>query len=299
MKKIIYALVLAYLPISLIFSQTEEKQSAFQFSFIPPLSTQGLYASQYTNTVSFNLLAGVSKNVTAFSLSGLGMYVTNDMRGFQMAGLSNIASGDMSGFQFAGLANVAGDVNGFQFAGLINIAKNVRGVQFAALVNIAENNDYPLGLVNIIKNNGEMSIGVTYNEIGSTMVSFRSGGRILYGIIGVGVNHKATDNKFIAEGGLGGHIPVSSRFRINNELKAGSLSFTDDEETFHSSFAVMPAFKILPQWEIFGGPSLNYLYTDNIDNKKMFPGNDIWKKYTENKLQQLYFGFSVGTHFIF
>lgn len=314
MKKVSLTLVLLLVVGCHLFAQVkEEKKAALQVSFIPPLSTQGTQAPEYTNAVSFNMLAGVSKNVTAFSLSGLGIYTSNDLDGFHLSGLGTYAGNNGSGtmisglfnktneyrgFQLAGLINIAEDVKGFQLAGLINIAKNVTGLQLAGLINIAENNDYPVGLINIIKN-GEMSVGITYNETGSTMVSFRSGGRILYGIIGIGYNHKLADQTFMTEVGLGGHIPISSRFRINNELKTSHVTFTDKETTYQNTFAIMPAFKILPNWEIFGGPSLNHLYTDNLDNKKMFPDNNIWKKYTDNKLQQLSLGFSAGTHFLF
>lgn len=314
MKKRFLFLMLACLPGGILFSQVnEDKKAAFQLSFVPPLSTQGTQAPMYTNAVSFNILAGVSKDVTSFSLSGLGMYATDDISGFHLAGLGTYAGNegrgimisgllnrtkDYSGFQLSGLLNVANDVNGFQMAGLINKARNVNGVQLAGLLNIAENSDYPVGIINIIKN-GEMSIGVTYNEIGSTMLSFRSGGRVLYGILGVGYNHKLDDQSFMAEAGLGAHIPVSSRFRINNEIKSAFTAFTDKENTNHHSFSILPAFKVVPQWEIFGGPSINYLYTDNTDNKSMFPGTDLWKDFGESKLKQLHIGFSVGTHFLF
>jgi len=362
MKKTILLLLLVCLPGGILFSQeNENKRAGFQLSFFPPLSTQGMQASQYSNAVSFNLLAGVSREVTAFSMSGLGMYVKEDLggfhfsglatiasgngkgammsglfnktmnysgfqmgglanvstdfEGFQFAGLTNIASGDMKGFQFGGLANIvsgdmkgfqfgglinkAEDVNGAQFAGLVNIAKNVKGFQFAALLNIAESNAYPVGLVNIIKKDGEMSVGVTYNEIGSTMLSFRSGGRVLYGIIGLGYNHKIKDDHFMAEAGLGAHINIVPRFRINTEIKAASAAFEEDDVTFHTNFSILPAFKILPQWEVFGGPSINYLQTDNLNNENMFPSHNIWKDFGVDKLKQLYIGFTVGTHFIF
>lgn len=345
---------------SLLAQMNDEKKAAFQVNFFPPLSTQGLQAKDYTNAVSFSMLAGVSKNITAFSLSGLGTYIVNDVQGvhiaglgtyagnngngfmlsgllnrtndfngigiagltnlagnvngFQFSGLFNLSkegnmhgmqltglankAGDVKGMQFSGLANVANDVHGVQFGGLVNIAKNVKGLQFAGLVNVAESNDYPVGLVNIIKN-GEMSVGVNYNEIGSTVVSFRSGGRILYGIIGVGYNHKVEKEQFVVEGGFGAHIPICSRFRINNEIRSQFLNDFSDRNMSHSGLSIMPAFKILPQWEVFGGPSINYMETDHTDNKSMFPSNNIWKKYRDDKLQQVYLGFSVGTHFLF
>jgi len=362
MKKTILLLMLVCLPVGILFSQVnEDRKAGFQFSFIPPLSTQGMLAPEYTNAVSVNMLAGVSKNVTAFSFSGLGMYVKNDlsglhfsglgtyagndgsgiifsglfnktqnfkgfqmgglinmakeldgfqfggliniatdnMKGFQFGGLANIAQGNMKGFQFGGLLNKAGDVEGVQFAGLVNIAKNVKGFQFGTLLNIAESNDYPLGLVNIIKNNGEMSVGITYDEIGSTIVGFRSGGRILYGMIGVGFNHKAKDEKFVTEAGFGAHIPISSHFRINNELKSQFLTDFSDSQINHSSFAIMPAYRFIPNMEVFAGPSINFMYTDNIEATKIFPSHNLWKKYTDKSLKQLFFGFNVGVYYIF
>ena len=357
MKKITFTLLLAYLFSAVLFAQKDEDmKSGFQLSFVPPLSTQGMLAPKYTNAVSLNILAGVSKNVTRFSLSSLGMYVVNDLSGVHISGLGtiagnnggglmisgllnmtkefqghqeagfinmagkmigglgNISMGDLNGFQIGGLINTAKqmngfqigglinnakNVNGFQLGGLINVAKDVNGFQVASLLNVAENNDYPIGIINIIKNNGEMSLGVTYNEIGSTMLSFRSGGRVLYGVIGLGFNHKLDDNSFIWEAGIGGHIPLSSRFRINNEIKNANNIAKEKNSVSHSSFSIMPAYKILPNWELFVGPSINYLESDNVANKEMFPGANLWKKFTDNKLQQLYLGFSVGTHIIF
>lgn len=144
-------------------------------------------------------LVNTAGNMDGFQVGGL-TNVSKDTRGFQLAGLVN-SSGAIDGFQLAGLTNIAKDVRGFQFAGLINIAKNVKGVQFAGLVNIADNSDCPIGLVNIIKN-GEMGIALTYDGIGNAMVSFRSGGKYTYGILGIGYNHKAKDNSLVTEGGL-------------------------------------------------------------------------------------------------
>lgn len=315
MKKVVLLCLLVCVPGGMIFSQTNEaKKAALQVSFIPPMSTQGMQATKYTNAAAFNILAGVSKNVTAFSLSGLGNAVLNDAEGFHLSGIGtyagnkgkgvliggifNATKGDFSGFQMGGIANLARDVDGFQFAGIVNIAKRVRGLQFAGILNIAEHSDYPLGIVNIIKD-GEMSVGITYNEIGSTVLSFRSGGRVLYGIVGVGYNHKLHDRTFVMEAGLGGHINICPSFRINNELKSNFTTFTDNENTMHASFSIMPAFRATPQWEIFAGPSVNYLNTDNVSNEKMFTSHNIWRKFSVSRLQQVNFGFSVGTHFLF
>ena len=239
MKKIL-VLILCVLVYSALFAQSnEDKKTVFQLSFVPPLSTNGAYSHQYTNTVSLNLLVGISRNEEAFTWGGISNIILNDAKGFQMAGLSNYVGNDgqgvqsaglaninknkfsgfqmaglantaseMTGFQFAGLVNIAKEVNGLQVAGLVNIAKEVNGVQFAGLVNIADKSDCPIGLINIIKN-GEMGVAVTYDALGSTVATFRSGGRYTYGIIGVGYNHKTENNSLVAEGGFGAHIPVT------------------------------------------------------------------------------------------
>lgn len=344
MKKIL-ALLLCVSFYGTLFAQTSaEKKTAFQLSFFPPLSTNGMYSSQYTNTFSINLLAGISKNEEAITWGGLANIILNDAKGFQMAGLANYVgndgqgvqyaglaninknrfsgfqmaglvntasemkgfqlsglanmSKDVSGVQFAGLMNKAKDISGVQFAGLINIAKDVRGVQFAGLINIAENSDCPIGLINIIKN-GEKGIAVTYDAIGTTVVSFRSGGKYTYGILGAGYNHKSSNNSLVTEGGLGAHIPVASWFRINNELKMTCIGNNTDEPVFNAGYSLLPAFKIGKHVELFAGAGINYMDTKDMGNLKMFPNHSLWKKSGSTRLQQLYIGYQFGLQYIF
>lgn len=306
-----------------LFSATaQDKYTTFHLSFVPPLSTNGIKAYEYSNGASFNLLAGISRNEENFSFAGLSNVITNDAKGFQFAGLSNfignngkgvsfsglanITKGSYSGFQFAGIINIAKNVNGFQFAGLINRAKNVNGVQFAGIINIAENSDFPIGLINIIKN-GEKGIAVTYNELGSTMVTFRSGGKVTYGIIGVGYNHKVSSRAYTVEAGLGAHINCLSWLRINNELKIASFGYSNNpfitdsnlsNPVFHVNYSLMPAFRISRHFELFGGPSINYINARNTDSELM-PNHSIWKQSSSTRLQQIYVGYQVGVQYIF
>ncbi|MDR1202297.1 MAG: hypothetical protein LBL58_11830, partial [Tannerellaceae bacterium] len=239
MKKLFLTVILFLAIYTNGFTQAEDnKQTVFQFSFIYPLSTNGIHASQYTNVVSLNMLTGISQNEKVFTLGGLANIIRRDACGVQMAGLYNhvgnkgegfLLSGlasytgkEYTGLQFSGLINISGNISGVQLAGLANIAKDVKGIQFAGLLNVADNSDYPIGIVNLIKN-GEKSIAVTYNEIGSTLLSFRSGGRVTYGIIGYGYNHKADKRSWVVESGLGAHINCSRHFRIDNEIKIENL----------------------------------------------------------------------------
>ncbi|MBD9093492.1 MAG: hypothetical protein EGQ20_13325 [Bacteroides oleiciplenus] len=291
-----------------LFSATaQDKYTTFHLSFVPPLSTNGIKAYEYSNGASFNLLAGISRNEENFSFAGLSNVITNDAKGFQFAGLSNFIGNNGRGMLFSGLANITkGSYSGFQFAGLINIAKNVNGVQFAGIINIAENSDFPIGLINIIKN-GEKGIAVTYNELGSTMVTFRSGGKVTYGIIGVGYNHKVSNRAYTVEAGLGAHINCLSWLRINNELRVASFGYSNNpfiadsklsNPVFHVNYSLMPAFRVSRHFELFGGPSINYINARNTDSELM-PNHSIWKQSGSTRLQQIYVGYQVGVQYIF
>ena len=314
MKKIQSVFIILLTVFHLSAQMNQGKYVPFHFSFIPPLSSNGINASQYTNGASFSILAGMSANERNFTFASISNVIANEARGLQFAGISNyigkqgqgvafagitnIAKGTYKGVQFAGLLNTSKDITGLQFAGLLNIAGKVRGVQFAGLLNIAEESDCPIGLVNIVKR-GEMGIALTYDILGNGIVSFRSGGKYTYGIIGFGYNHKLPgNNKTVAEAGYGVHIPCYSWFQINNEFKVTSTA-TSDKPFLNASYSLLPSFKIKKHYNIFGGASLNYSTTTEMDNQTLFPQNNLWKKHTDNRLQQLFIGYLVGIQYIF
>jgi hypothetical protein len=299
------------------FAQTDgEKQAAFQFVFVTPLSTNGLYASQYTNGASINILIGVSKNETGFALGGIANVMTNNANGLQIAGLCNYVGNDgkgflisglfntvgksYRGFQIAGLLNCAGTVSGFQIAGLANVARRVSGVQIAGIVNIADESDCPVGLINLIKN-GEKAISLTYSETGSTIVSFRSGGKITYGIAGAGYNHKDGKNSPVLEGGLGARIRLTSWLRIHQEIAGEAIGISSKEKniSWKSGYSLLPTFRLAPHLEIFGGAGINYLQTHEMSDAELFPSRYLWKKHGASKLQQLYVGYKMGVQYVF
>src|SRR5690606_22674579 len=133
------------------------------------------------------------------------------------AGFANFVVDSVTGSQFAGFINVAKDIKGTQFAGFINIARKVKGAQIAGFINIADSSDTPIGLLNIIKT-GEKSIGVSVDDQLTTLVTFRSGGKILYGILGAGYNFENEKEQYAFEAGLGAHFFNGPRFRIHAEL---------------------------------------------------------------------------------
>lgn len=303
----------------------ESRLAAFQFSFFPPIGTNGLKSAEYINGASVNLMVGVSAGEKCLVLSGFGGIVRGSATGAQIAGLWNHVSGDgaglaaagltnttkryvgvqiaglanaskeFAGTQVAGMVNVSGDLSGVQLAGLVNIARKVKGSQIAGLVNIAEESDWPVGLVNIVKK-GEMGIGASYDLLGNALVAFRSGGRYSYGIIGVGFNHRA-GNSLAIEAGYGIHIPILPWLRVSNEFKAMSISTGSSRTDLNFSWLLAPSFVLGRHFNIFGGPSLNYFMPASAETVGLVPeGVPVFAQHGSNSL---YLGFQAGIQYIF
>lgn len=322
---------------------------------IYPISTNGIYAGDFTNYCSIHALAGLSQSEKAFAAAGIANIVKQDaggliaagfsnhiggdahglqaagfmntvrhqstglqaagflnatrhMKGAQMAGFANVTSksegfqaagftnvsGD-AGVQAAGFANVARDVSGTQVAGFINVARKVDGVQLSGFMNVAESSDYPIGLVNIIKN-GDIAIGITTDESLTTLLALRSGGRVLYGVLGVGWNNQDPDFRlrrrkllYALEGGLGAHLAISRHFRINFEGASTSLTNFQDGVHLRSSLRVLPAVTLGRQVELFAGPTFNHVWSNNG------AGQDLIDYYLWSDTRRGYFnGFYFG-----
>lgn len=256
--------------------------------FIYPVSSNGTSAAAISNDFSIHALSGVSKNENVLSIAGISNHIRQDGRGVQVAGLlnqvGNSASGvqvaglgnfikkDAKGLQLAGLTNISGpaeiqisgllnradDVRGLQIAGLINKARKVKGVQVAGLINIAESSNYPIGIINVIKN-GKQAIGLSYDETGTGLLTYRSGGGVLYGLIGLGYNlsSERSKNYYAFEVGIGAHLVKRRSFLVNAETFTQSLTdFSDFSHSKHG-IRVLPTLHIANRLEIFAGPAFN------------------------------------------
>lgn len=210
----------------------------------------------------------------------------------QIAGISNLSKNN-NGIQIAGLINSAQNAN-TQIAGLINVAQKVKGLQIAGLINIAEESDYPIGIINIVKN-GEKQIGLTLDDVGNTMLGFRSGGKKLYGIIAVGGNNFLNIAPYAIQSGMGFRIPVYKSFRVN--LEGTSLANSDfiSSTYYKSSFNVLLGLKIKQRLELVAGPSLNHLHFDTLQ-PDVYKNNYVWQYKSFVSINSLYFGGMVGVH---
>lgn len=321
MKKII---VLLFASFSSLFAQ-EEKTRAVHFGIIYPISSNGSEASKYSNNVSLHAISGVSKNERVLTISGVGSLIKENASGFQMAGVFNQIGNNSSGFQMAGVSNYtkndskglqmagvfngatsantqisgfmnkSGNINGAQVAGFINVAKKVKGVQIAGFINIADSSDYPIGIVNIVKN-GEKSLGVSYDEVGTALLTFRSGGRVLYGILGLGYNfnNRRLNDYYALETGIGAHLIRSPYFRLNAEVYTQSLYAFKDKNAYQKyGIRVLPSYRFGERFEIFAGPSVNFVNYKTEDHTNLSE-RYIWKDVKYDHFKGFNLGFTAG-----
>ena len=243
-------------------------------------------------------IANYSGSTKGLMLGGIANITKDSNIGLQIGGIVNY-SGSAKGLMLGGISNISGDFTGFQFAGVMNVTKNVKGVQFASIINIADDSDFPIAFINIIKN-GKMGVSLSYDILNNTVLSFRSGGKYTYGILGVGYNAKVNDgSKIMAEAGYGIHIPVNHLFEINNEFKATSVGFSNDKTCYNFAYLLAPSVTFWNHYNIFGGVSFNYLNSNYEDSNDLLPKKYLWSKDTNDNAQRMYIGYQIGLQYVF
>lgn len=262
-------------------------------------NAQGVQAAGFANISKGNVrgaqLSGtinLAKNIQGLQGSGF-VNLAKNVDGTQIAGFGNNAK-SVNGLQASGFYNVAQDVN-TQIAGFINVAKNVKGVQLSGFINIADSCDYPIGFINISRK-GEKMLGATIDDNLTTLVTFRSGGKYLYGIVGLGANFRYPTAVYATEAGIGAHIPLARSFRINVEAVSTSLSDYWTTVQINSAIRVLAAVKFGERFELFAGPSYNYSFS----NDRMFADsriNYLWSNNQTGYYQSMHIGGLAGMHF--
>jgi len=263
---------------------------------------KGLQIAGFSNHIGKNanglLIAGfmnTSKSGKNTAIAGFGNFAKMASN-VQVTGMINIG-GDVSSLQGAGFMNIARHVKGLQISGFMNKAKNVKGVQIAGFINIADTADYQIGIINISKN-GKMSLGAQIDENNTTLLTFRSGGQSVYGIIGAGYNFKNKGNVYAIEAGLGLHLYTSGLFHLDTELTQGSLLNFEGSASYKSTFRLMPAIALAKKISVFVSPSYNYINTDVMEDRllrKKYIAS--WNKNNGRNFHGLYFGYTVGVIF--
>ncbi len=201
--------------------------------------------------------------------------VAHEIRGIQASSFINVTQ-HIRGVQAASFINVAENVKGVQVSGFINVAKKVSGLQIG-FINIADSCDQAIGIVNISKN-GEMALGYQQDDMGIQMLTFRSGGKRWYGLVGIGAKPYHNDFYVASELGIGMHTPLSKHFRINTEAAFTTLSKDYEDDTYYkSTFRIFPSFRF---WNIecYGGVAFSYGILSMGGDHRLLPDNSYqWK----------------------
>ncbi|MFD1629269.1 hypothetical protein [Pseudopedobacter beijingensis] len=222
----------------------------------------------------------------------------NSVRGVQISGIANQVKDSVSGVQFAGIGNIAQNVKGSQFSGIFNKAKKVSGIQFAGILNIADSSDYPIAIINVIKN-GEKSIGLSIDDQSNAIAAFRSGGKVLYGILGLGYNLKNKDEVYALQAGFGAHLWRMQQFQLNTELTHLTLTSFKKGDFYRNSLAVMPTYRIGNKIDVFLGGSVNYMSTGTEEGKGLTKNFlHSWNGKNSGNFQGLFLGYSAGLKLI-
>lgn len=229
----------------------------YQLSVLPGVGLQGSNHARTVNKLSVNLLGGHGAGVSGVEISGLYGINKHDVGPLQIAGLFNLTGGDQRGVQLAGIANqVMGTVKGVQIAGVYNQAQKVEGVQLAGLINVADSSDYPIGLFNFI-GNGKRSVALETDENLRLSASLRTGGRILYGMVGLGYAlDPQSALRYSIHGGLGAHVVRGDRFSLDAELRnAVHTDFSRVQAQY--TIALSPQIRITDRVSVTVAPALH------------------------------------------
>jgi hypothetical protein len=262
------------------------------FSNISKGSVQGCQFAGFSNLVRDTIqgpqFSGFS-NIAANAQSQFAGFsnVSKNSNGVQIAGFSNV-SRQVKGLQLAGFSNMAKDVDGTQIAGFINIAKRVKGAQIAGFINIADSSEYPIGIINIIRK-GDKSVGLSIDETGTNLLSFRSGSKKLYGIISTGYNFTHPEIQYGLEAGIGAHFPFNLLFRFNVETSVLTLSDFESGTFMKSSIRFFPSMRIGRNFELFGGPTFSFSNAPSKLGDKL-DISYVWSKYSNGT----FYGMNVG-----
>lgn len=311
-----------------------KERKFFNFSLFDEISTNGKNSSQITNNFSLGFLN------SARTINGIQIGVFNStetLNGLQVGAFNcnvfssrPLSGGRANGIQI-GVVNGTRRLNGLQI-GILNLVEEENAVQLGfvnaashglqiGILNFSDNtvqigilnkslgNKYPIGFINLIED-GEANFSISFDEMQNFLATIRSGSKYTYGIVGIGYRLRKPYEYFVLEFGLGFHLNITDKFRIDQELVYSNLSRLDfksepDEKKINArtfnrfSYRILPSFKIHERYRIFGGASFNYSYTRHEANLNLFTSHHWWKKNKENSYKQINLGWTVGLQYIF
>ncbi|MCH7408934.1 carboxypeptidase-like regulatory domain-containing protein [Belliella sp. DSM 111904] len=253
----------------------------------------------------------VKQNVDGFQVAGLinhtdslaqaqvaGLYnLTGKSEVLQISGLGNVSKSDANGIQLSGLYNQTYGRSRHQVSGLINRTKVAKGIQFSGVLNIADSSDYSIGIVNLIKN-GKKRLSLSTDEFSHLQLTFRSGGRKTYGVVGMAYAPWFTETKFAPELGYGIHLIDKKIYTMDLEWVNKLVTDFAGNYDHISSFRWLHGILIHDHLSILVGPSMNFSIVDHAPNKRI-PGYLLAERHTQDTNYGLHLGMLIGVQYQF
>ena len=242
-------------------------------------------------------ICNFSKNVTGIQWAGI-LNQSQDVKGIQWAGIANLAD-NVKGVQAAGIYNAADSVAGMQASGIANEAQYVQGGQWAGIFNRAKHvNGVQIGLINSTKTLSGVQIGL-FNKVdtihkgisigvfnflkkdrfqelelsanlrGSTYLTYRIGGSIFHGIIGIGTSWK--DGNLDTRFGFGNSTRLKGSLYRQSAIYGNSSGYyqSDWDDNYHDNWMTVSC-------------GLAYYWGDKI-GLKITPSYNLWIEHTGHK----------------
>lgn len=249
-------------------------------AFVPRVELNARY-TRPTNTLSLGILGASAASTHGLALSAVAQLNSEDVRGAQISGVFNVADGDVTGVQLGGVANVATRATrGAQIAGVVNVASEVRGLQLAGVVNVArkvkgiqlgvvnvadEVDGASIGLVNIVRRDGLHNVGVWSSDTSTLNLGTRLGTETFYTILSAGARPLDDEEaRYSVGAGFGTRARLHDGLSLGLELQtfrfAEGPSWHDTDDQLQK-LSVLVNWTLEPRLTVFGGPSLNVLYS--------------------------------------
>ena len=275
-----------------------------------------------TDTLKGIQLAGfcnvIKGYTTGLQASGFCNIVTSKMNGLQLAGFANVTLNDLNNFQLAGFANYSKNTKGIQAAGFMNItAKKMGGFQVSGFLNYAsEMTGVQLGFINLSKKaegipigflsfagNGFHKFEFAANDITPFNLSFKTGVRQFYNIFSAGYGSYSDIKIFIYGYGLGHEFTLNKKLGLDLEVISNQVNLKKwNRLNLWNKVNFNTAWNLTPHFNLFAGPSLNYLITEKINasQKNEFTENYIplntrlFQSDFSNFKSTAWVGFNVG-----
>lgn len=202
--------------------------------------------------LQYGLINSIKGNISGLQY-GLINSASEYVAGLQM-GILNSTRNYVKGVQW-GFINSAMEIQGLQY-GFINSTKNLRGLQWG-FINSVENVEkgLPIGFLSFVKNGGYKAIEVSYTDLQTYNLAFKTGIREFYTFPIVSWNQNLSDPLFLGFG-FGSNIDLGSKLFFNPEW-VSQHNISLDFNHFWSLKANL-GLKIGNNFELVAGPALTW-----------------------------------------